>query len=117
MENQDLVDYYRGLIALRKRLPCLCDKTPQASARVSAGMELAPGCIGLCLDNRGGSAWREIFLIFNTSQNVRDITLPDGTWQILVDAQSSFCWNDARTLRKTTQIPPVSALILGSCPE
>lgn len=117
VENQGLVDYYRGLIALRKRLPCLCDKTPQASARVSAGMELAPGCIGLCLDNRGGSAWREIFLIFNTSQNVRDITLPDGTWQILVDAQSSFCWNDARTLRKTTRIPPVSALILGSCPE
>ncbi len=50
-ENQDLTDYYRGLIALRKRLPGLCDKSPQAAQRL-LWSELRPGVVCFRIDNR-----------------------------------------------------------------
>ena len=67
--NRRLVDYYRGLIALRKKLPCLCDKSPQASARICSAVDLAEGCVGISLDNRDGKKWDKVLLIFNGSDN------------------------------------------------
>lgn len=33
-DHRDLVDYYRGLMALRKQLPALCDKSAGAARRL-----------------------------------------------------------------------------------
>ena len=111
--NHRLVDYYRGLIALRKKLPCLCDKSPAAPHRIRSAADLAEGCVGLFLDNYGGQRWPEVLLIFNASQDPADISLPEGAWQVLVDEGSSFRWKEHRTLRETARLSPVSALILG----
>ena len=108
-----LVDYYRGLISLRKKLPCLQDKTPQAAMRVVSAVDLAPGCAGISLLNHGGSKWDKVLLIFNTSQEKQQVNLPSGLWQVLVDDTSSFRWREAKTVAKTASLPPVSALILG----
>ena len=35
-ENHGLVEYYRGLIGLRSRLPGLCDKSARGPERISA---------------------------------------------------------------------------------
>ena len=37
VEYAELVDYYRGLIRLRKKLPGLCDKSRSAAARIQIG--------------------------------------------------------------------------------
>ena len=111
--NRRLVDYYRGLIALRKKLPCLCDKSPQASARILSAVDLAEGCVGISLDNRDGKKWDKVLLIFNASQQPVEFSLPEGTWQVLADDVSSFRWRESKILTDTAQLFPVSPLILG----
>lgn len=112
--NHKLVDYYRGLIALRRKLPCLQDKTAQASNRILSAVDLAPGCVGISLDNRDGTKWDKILLIVHTGKTPEEIRLPHGTWQVLVDDVSSFRWKEKKILSDpSVQALPVSALILG----
>ena len=113
-DNHTLVNYYRGLIALRKKLPCLCDKTPQAGERILSCLMLAPGCAGLTMDNRDpGGKWDKVSLIFHTGDHPAQIALPSGTWQVLADDKSSFRWRENKTVRENVVVSPVSALILG----
>jgi len=112
--NHRLVDYYRGLIALRKKLPCLCDKSDQAHARVRSAVELAPGCVGISMDDRGKeSKWNKVLLIFHTGHSAAQVPLPRGEWQILADGRSSFRWKQRNCVRDGVQLEPVSTMILG----
>lgn len=113
-EYYRLVNYYRGLIALRKKLVCLQDKGPLAAQRILSAVDLAPGCAGISMDNRGkGSKWDKVLFIFHTGQQPQQIQLPKGTWKVLVDHKSSFRWRETVTLEHSAVVPPVSALILG----
>ena len=111
--NHRLVDYYRGLIALRKKLPCLQDKSVDASRRIVSAVDLAEGCVGLSLRDEDGKQWDKILLLFHTGTHPADVTLPDGRWQVLADAVSSFRWKQRRILTGEVRLPPVSPLILG----
>jgi len=81
-------------------------------------VDLAPGCIGLSLDNRGGdSKWDKVVLLFNTGATAQQVNIPDGTWQVLCDERTSFRWKQACFLTGQTTLPPVSAAILGRIPN
>ena len=49
-KNRSLVDYYRGLIALRSQLPGLCDKSANASERIR-DVKRADSLISFAVDN------------------------------------------------------------------
>lgn len=109
--NRDLADYYRGLLALRQRLPGLCDKSPAARLlRVSAP---APDCAAVLLDNSGESPWRRLFLAYNAGGTAVSLDLPEGSWELLADGDSSFKWQSPAEVTGPVTLPPVSALILG----
>lgn len=113
-ENRDLVDYYRGLIALRKQLPGLQDKTEAASKRILRATEAAYNCAAVLLDNRGENCrWQQLYLCFNCGMEARELTLPDGSWQTLVDGEDSFLWKKEIRIAKKAVIPAKSALLLG----
>ena len=113
-ENADLVDYYRGLIALRKKLPGLQDKSEKAKDRILQAFEVAPNCAGVLLDNKGeDSKWEKLLLCFNCSKEPAALSLPQGRWQVLVDGENAFRWEENIYLEYKTQIPPQSALLLG----
>ncbi len=114
-KNRELVDYYRGLIALRMQLPGLQDKDFGAEKRILWAQEPAPDCVTVCLDNAGeGSRWSLLLLIFNCNRVATEIALPEGNWQILADADSTFCWQEEQFIAETVQADPFSALILGA---
>ena len=115
-ENHRLVNYYRGLIALRKKLPCLQDKTSRAADRILAAADLAPGCAGISFTGEG-TKWSKILLLVNTGAQAQEITLPKGTWQILCDEISSFRWRSSAAMTETALLPGVSALVLGLVSE
>ena len=116
-ENSTLVEHYRGLIHLRQQLPCLCDKTPQASKRILAASEPHSDCVLISMDNTGSqSKWNRIIMIFNVGVNPLKVNLPLGTWQVLADDVTSFRWQEHMTVEGSTTVPGVSALILG-CEE
>lgn len=113
-ENRALVEYYRGLIALRKQLPGLCDKSLLAGERLFAAEDIASGAAMIRLDNRGeGSKYSELCLVFNTSDARVPLTLPEGKWAVLADGESSFLWETGMTVSAEAEVNPVSCLILG----
>lgn len=112
--NRQLVDYYRGLIALRMRLPGLQDKTAAAASRVLAVTSPGKDCAAVLLDNTGaGSPWKRLFMAYSAAPEAVSLTLPQGDWDVLADAESSFAWQKPRVIKASAPLEPVSALILG----
>ena len=110
-EKADLVDYYRGFIALRKRLPALCDKDPGARRRILAGYIPAPRCVAVELDN-AGSVWRRLMIVYNASGDTVSVPLKGSGWELLADGDSSFLWQAPRPVAGAAAVP-MSALVLG----
>ena len=110
---RDMVDYYRGLIALRMELPCLQDKTAAAAKRVLSAADLADDCAAVCLDNPDGRRWDRVLAVFNAGQTPSTLRLPEGEWQVLADETSAFCWKKPMTLTGTACAAPMGALLLG----
>jgi len=115
-KNHKLVDYYRGLIALRKKLVCLQDKSEQAHQRILSAVDLGPNFAGISMDN-SGQRWNKILLLVNAGNEAQQLILPFGCWQVLVDAVSSFRWKEHKVVSGAVEVKPVSALILGRCEE
>ena len=113
-QRADLADYYRGLIALRQRLPGLCDKSPRAFRRFRSVEDLGPDFVFVTVDNRGGpDGWDTLLLCFNASGKAQTVALPAGTWQVLAGGRDSFLWKKREFQSGAVSVPPVSALILG----
>ncbi len=112
-ENRALADYYRGLLALRKQLPGLCDKSTLAAARLLRVAAPARDCAAVLLDNSGDSPWRRLFLAYNAGETKVSLDLPEGSWDLLADGDSSTRWQSPTEATGPVTLPPVSALILG----
>lgn len=91
----DLVDYYKGLIRLRKKLPGLCDKKPGAFRRIYNREILAPGVVSFQVDNRSsaGTEWDTLRVVYNGSGEKYALALPGdgGNWEILADGREADC--------------------------
>ena len=113
-DNAALVDYYRGLIALRKQLPGLYDKGEMAGTRIKNVQEPMPGLAVIEVDNRGKGALKDTLLvIFNVRDEARSAALPQGDWKVLATGEDSFAWQKEQIISGSAQLAPVSAMILG----
>lgn len=112
--NEGLVEYYRGLMALRKQLPGLRDKSEQAWLRVLDCWEPQPNCAAVLVDNSGpDSKWKRLCLLFNSQKQSAELPLPHGSWQVLADGKDSWLWKRLHKIDGTAKLTPVSAMILG----
>ena len=113
-KNRELVEFYKGLIQLRMLVPAFQDKSPDASNRVVAAVNLAENCAGVSGSNLGGeSPWDKVLLVCNGGDRPQEVPLPNGTWQLLVDDLSSFCWKVPNAHKDNVILPPMSALVYG----
>lgn len=113
-EFSDLKEYYQGLIALRKELPGLCDKTNQAGKRIT-GQWKKQGTVGFFVDNRhktNDSRWKRLYVIYNSTEHMVSAPLPEGNWEILLNGEDSFLWKQQKPADRA-QAAPVSVLVLG----
>lgn len=96
-----LVDYYKGLIRLRKSLPGLYDKSPSAAQRVTRKRIYRGGVVSFWVDNKtayGESEWEELLIVYNASPGGYLLTLPEtagGAWVILADGAETDCRKNA----------------------
>lgn len=114
-ENFELMDYYRGLIHLRKLLPGLCDKTPDAWKRIYQEWK-TEGTVGFMVDNCSENTetrWENLYIIYNRRREQKRITLPAGRWEVLLDGYSSFWWMNPVTAQNMVMVDAQSVLILG----
>ncbi len=108
-ENQALVAYYRGLIALRKQLPALRDKS--AAQRLLEVIPLGQDAAAFLADNGTDSPYTRLLMAFNASAREVTLTLPEGRWVALADGENSLLWQAPPQLSQRAALPPFSALI------
>ena len=126
VEYGELLEYYRGLIRLRKRLPGLCDKSAAAAERILEREILGPGVVAYRMDNRPGEDWKkhadtaqewgwpEIFVAYNASDKAASIDLPQGQWNVLADGQQADYTCEMQIRREgMISVPPCSGMIMG----
>ena len=111
---RDLTEYYRGLIALRKTLPGLCDKSARAHSRLTEVVSPMRGAAAIRLDNRGAkSRYDELMILVNTADTPCALALPQGEWDILADGESSFLWKKPKSISGEAEAPGISVLLMG----
>lgn len=81
-----LTDYYRQLIRLRKSLPGLCDKSPDAADRIKEQTIHRPGVVSFQVEH-GGPAGERLLIVYNASGEEISIPLPPGSWVVRADGR------------------------------
>lgn len=129
-EYGELVDYYKGMIQLRKRLPGLCDKSPEAVSRISCGRIHGEGVVSFLVDNRAAadSPWEELFIVYNASGQEKAVDMPEGCavspdgpegqregrlWEVLADGVETDCRKAAEIAGNHVCAAAHSGLLLG----
>lgn len=119
VEYGELVDYYRGLIRLRKKLPGLCDKSRSAAARIREKNICGERVVSFWVDNRdfdnSGGEWEELLIVYNASFEGYRLNLPEGDWEILADAGEADCCRRAPKGQEEMLVKEQSGMLLGKC--
>ena len=110
-----LVDYYRGLLALRAKFPRLggADRNaPDALQFFSLEQPLVGWMLPAVWGD--GAAWGALCVFYNPTETSRTVPLPGGRWQLLSDGTSSSLWRGpARVYEHEAVVMPYSATIFG----
>ncbi len=115
--NRDQMDYYKGLIALRKAHPAFRMTNAEDIARHlvfdKIDSEKTPNLISYTLkDHANGDSWKEIKVIFNGSDKAKVVKLPKGTWTAVVKDGSIDTEEGLGSFSGNLTVEPVSATIL-----
>lgn len=122
VENRDVFDYYRGLVALRKAHPVFRLGTAERVRRAlrwldrDLGLVLPKGTLGLVLeDPTGTDGWARAVVLCNPSASTADLPVPPGRWQVFVDGTRSgnVALSEVPAGARVVSVPPRSAWILG----
>jgi len=106
-----LTDYYRGLARLRKSLPGLCDKSPEAGARVTDKAVHRPGTVSFQVEG-GGPRGERLLIVYNACPEDFSLRLPDGTWIVRADGQLADQRRPAGRDAGLIAVPPYSGMLL-----
>ena len=111
-----LVDYYRGLLALRAAFPRL-GSTDRHAPEALQFFALEQPLVGWTLPAvwGDGAAWSALCVFYNPTDTARTVSLPAGRWKLLSDGTSSSLWRGAsRVFTGKAALAPCSATIFGA---
>ena len=111
-----LVDYYRGLLALRAAFPRL-GSTDRHAPEVLQFFALEQPLVGWTLPAvwGDGAAWSALCVFYNPTDTACTVPLPAGQWKLLSDGTSSSLWRGpSRVFTGNAPLAPYSATIFGA---
>ena len=111
-----LVDYYRGLLALRAAFPRL-GSTDRRAPEALQFFALEQPLVGWTLPAvwGDGAAWSALCVFYNPTETACTVSLPAGQWKLLSDGTSSSLWRGpSRIFTGNVPLAPYSATILGA---
>ena len=111
-----LVDYYRGLLALRAAFPRL-GSTDRHAPEALQFFALEQPLVGWMLPAvwGDGAAWSALCVFYNPTDTACTVSLPAGQWKLLSDGTSSSLWRGpSRIFTNKTTLAPYSATIFGA---
>ena len=111
-----LVDYYRGLLALRAAFPQLGStdrRAPEALQFFALEQPLVGWMLPAVWDD--GAAWSALCVFYNPTETACTVSLPAGQWKLLSDGTSSSLWRGpSRIFTGKAALAPYSATIFGA---
>ncbi|MDY4079597.1 MAG: type I pullulanase, partial [Clostridium sp.] len=110
-EYSDLVNYYKGLIEIRKNFSAFRDPTTSAGNRIQWLSTPGTQQIAYSLTNNVSGEWSKIVCLFNASTNGATINLPSGNWVIVANSTKAGV-ESLGTASGSVQLPGRSAMIL-----
>ena len=111
-----LVDYYRGLLALRAAFPRL-GSTDRHAPEALQFFALEQPLVGWMLPAvwGDGAAWSALCVFYNPTETACTVPLPAGQWKLLSNGTSSSLWRGpSRIFANKTTLAPYSATIFGA---
>ena len=111
-----LVDYYRGLLALRAAFPRL-GSTDRHAPEALQFFALEQPLVGWMLPAvwGDGAAWSALCVFYNPTDTTRTVSLPAGQWKLLSDGTSSSLWRgQSRIFTGKAALAPYSATVFGA---
>ena len=111
-----LVDYYRGLLALRAAFPRL-GTTDRHAPEALQFFSLEQPLVGWTLPAAPGDGawWRALCVFYNPTDTSRVVPLPAGRWKLLSNGTSSSLWRgESRTYEREALLMPYSATVFGA---
>ena len=89
----DLVQYYAGLIEIRKNFSAFTDPTDTSAKNVKFIENLPKGVIAYTLKNESeGKEWKQVAVMFNASEKDTEVDFPEGladSWVVVVNGDSA----------------------------
>ena len=111
-----LVDYYRGLLALRAAFPRL-GSTDRHAPEALQFFALEQPLVGWTLPAvwGDGAAWSALCVFYNPTETACTVPLPAGQWKLLSNGTSSSLWRGpSRIFTGNAPLAPYSATIFGA---
>ena len=111
-----LVDYYRGLLALRAAFPRL-GSTDRHAPEALQFFALEQPLVGWMLPAvwGDGAAWSALCVFYNPTDTACTVPLPAGQWKLLSDGTSSSLWRgQSRVFTNKAPLAPYSATVFGA---
>ena len=111
-----LVDYYRGLLALRAAFPRL-GSTDRHAPEALQFFALEQPLVGWTLPAvwGDGAAWNALCVFYNPTDTACTVPLPAGQWKLLSDGTSSSLWRgQSRIFTGNAPLAPYSATVFGA---
>ncbi len=109
-EYQAVFEYYKGLIALRKAHPSLRLTTEaEVTEAVKPITGLEDNVVAFCI--LGDDSEGAVYAIFNANNAETTVTLPEGSWDVCVNAEKAG-GETLDTVSGTVKVAPISAMIL-----
>jgi pullulanase len=123
-EQYDVVEYYRGLIELRRAHPLFRLETAGEARGAlkflddQLGLPVPEGCVGFLIeDGAGRDEWSRALVLLNPQAKAVEFAIPEGGWRIFGDARhagnSELRQSADRLGAGRALVTPRSALILG----
>ena len=110
-QNHELVHYYQGLIALRKKISGLCDKSEDSDKKIT-DIWKEKQIVGFTVNNDEGCLWSQVKVIYNASKKAFLCDL-DGNWELLCDGNDSWCFEKEIHVDGQVEVSAQSVVILG----
>ena len=110
-QNHELVHYYRGLIALRKKISGLCDKSEDSDKKIT-DIWKEKQIVGFTVNNDENCLWSQVKVIYNASKKAFLCDL-DGNWELLCDGNDSWCFEKEIYVDGQVEVSAQSVVILG----
>ena len=111
-----LVDYYRGLLALRAAFPRL-GSTDRHAPEALQFFALEQPLVGWMLPAvwGDGAVWSALCVFYNPTETTCTVALPAGQWKLLSDGTSSSLWRGpSRIFTGKAALAPYSATVFGA---